>query len=468
MLLSTTQRKRSATLFSAFVFVLLILLLAAWLALGALAATPAPAPTGGAISLAVEPFASGLIQPVDIAHAGDSRLFVVEQPGRIRIVQPDGIVLATPFLDIQDRVNDSGNEQGLLGLVFEPNDPNVFYVNYTVQSTNQARNGDTIIARYRVSSGNPNVADKSSEQIVLEVDQPYANHNGGDLAFGPDGYLYIALGDGGSGGDPDENAQDLAELLGKLLRIDVVDQATYAIPSTNPYVNDGNPNTRAEIWAFGLRNPWRVSFDRLTDDLYIGDVGQLEWEEIDFQPASSSGGENYGWDCREGNHDYEPAGCGGTYIAPIFEYSHTDNESNPPANCSSITGGYVYRGTAYPALQGNYLFADYCSGKFLSLFLTTPNNWAATAHGVLLDGAATFGEDPNGELYVASRNGQLMRIVDPTQLTPVPTITANATQTTTPTTTPVVSSTATPTLIPTGLPMTDTLYLPIVGKDGNN
>ena len=443
MLLSTTQKKRSATLFSAFVFVLLILLLAAWLALGVLAATPAPVPLAGANNLALEPFASGLIQPVDIAHAGDSRLFVVEQPGRIRIVQPDGTVLATPFLDIQDRVNDSGNEQGLLGLAFEPNNPNVFYVNYTVQSTNNTRNGDTIIARYRVSSGDPNRADKGSEQIVLEVDQPYENHNAGDLAFGPDGYLYVPLGDGGSGGDPDENAQDLAELLGKLLRIDVVGQATYAIPSTNPYVNDGNPNTRAEIWAFGLRNPWRISFDRLTDDLYIGDVGQGLWEEIDFQSVSSSGGENYGWDCREGNHDFESNGCAGSYISPIFEYPHS--ESNPPANCS-VTGGYVYRGPAYPALQGRYFFADYCSGRLWSLLFTDANGWTVTAYGPLLDNPMTFGEDQTGELYVALSNGQILRLVDAVQPAP----------------------TATPTLVPTGLPMTEKLYLPIVGKDGNN
>lgn len=444
MLLSTTQQKRSVSFFSAFVFVLLILLFGAWLALSALAATPSVDPQGGALALQLEPFAEGLIEPVKIANAGDSRLFVVEQPGRIRIVQPDGTLLATPFLDIQDRVNNSGNEQGLLGLVFEPNDPAVFYVNYTLQSTDSNRNGDTIIARYRVSSADPNQADKASEQIVLEVDQPYANHNAGDLAFGPDGYLYIPLGDGGSGGDPDENAQDLSKLLGKLLRLDVVGKSTYTIPSTNPYVNDGDPNTRGEIWASGLRNPWRISFDRLTNDLYIGDVGQGAWEEIDFQAVGSSGGENYGWDCREGNHDFEPAGCTGTYLAPIFEYSHTENQNNPPANCSSITGGYVYRGAAYPSLQGRYLLADYCSGKFWSVRFTEAEGWTATTHGKLMDGPATFGEDLNGELYIAARSGEILRIVDPTQPTP------------------------TPSIVPTLPPLPEKVYLPIVGKDGNN
>ncbi len=428
MLFSTYHQSRRASLFSAFVFSLILLLLALWLAFGALAAPLQRAPD--TVALQLQEVASGFTAPVKLANAGDSRLFVVERAGVIRILQPDGNVLATPFLDIQNRVNTSGSERGLLGLAFEPDNPAIFYVNYTLElsNPNDDRNGNTIIARYRVTGADANVADPTSEEVIMEVTQPHSNHNAGDLAFGPDKFLYIPLGDGGGGGDPDENAQDLSKLLGKLLRLDVIGKSTYEIPTGNPYANDGDPNTLGEIWASGLRNPWRFSFDRQTNDIYIGDVGQGAWEEIDFQPSDSTGGENYGWDCYEGNHDYELTGCTATYTDPIFEYARAENEINPPAGCSSITGGYVYRGPTYPDLQGHYILADYCSGKFWSLIRNEQAAWVATAHGKLMENPSTFGEDAAGELYVASLNGTVYRLVN----------------------------------------LAENLYLPIVRKDGTN
>ncbi|HRW10931.1 MAG TPA: PQQ-dependent sugar dehydrogenase [Caldilineaceae bacterium] len=430
MLLSSQHASRRLSFLSTFTFLTLILLLALALALRALAA-PLHIAAGGP-TLQLQEFATGLNQPLKITNAGDSRLFVVEKRGTIRIVTPGGLVLETPFLDIQSRVNNSGNEQGLLGLVFEPGNPNIFYVNYTLElsNPNDKRNGNTIIARYRVSAADPNVADPASEEVILEVAQPAANHNAGDLAFGPDKMLYIPLGDGGGGGDPEENAQNLSRLLGKLLRLDVIGQATYAIPADNPYANDGNPDTRDEIWASGLRNPWRISFDRQTHDLYIGDVGQNEWEEIDRQPSDSAGGENYGWDCYEGNHEYELTDCNASYTDPIFEYSHAENQ-NAGAGCSSITGGYVYRGTTFPDLQGHYLLADFCSGKFWSLRRDAQGAWQVNAHGKLIDSPSSFGEDVNGELFVASFNGTIYRVRTP-------------------------------------LNLPEKLYLPIVNKDGTN
>ncbi|MFN8488611.1 MAG: PQQ-dependent sugar dehydrogenase [Caldilineaceae bacterium] len=342
--------------------------------------------------------AATFTQPVKIANAGDNRLFIVEQAGKIFVLQTDGTKIATPFLDITNRVGSDSSERGLLGLAFEPNDPKTFYVNYTNKS------GNTTIARYKVTGANPNVADPASEQIVLVVTQPYANHNGGDLAFGADGQLYIPLGDGGSGGDPLDRAQKLSELLGKILRIHVTGVPTYTIPADNPFANDGNPNTRAEIWAYGLRNPWRFSFDRQTHDMWIGDVGQNLYEEVDFQSANSKGGENYGWDCYEGNHVYSDTTqivpCNGQYQTPVTDYSHNDG--------SAVTGGYVYRGARYPNLIGNYIFADYGSGNF---WISTPNgqnSWVTTkyAHENGWPGnPSTFGQDGNGELYVADYGG---------------------------------------------------------------
>ncbi|MBX3015781.1 MAG: PQQ-dependent sugar dehydrogenase [Caldilineaceae bacterium] len=439
--------------FITFLLTLVLLFSTAWLALGVLEPTPslAAARQQQAITLALTPFATGLSQPVDIASAGDERLFIVQQSGEIRVVQADGTVLTTPFLNLSDRII-TGGEQGLLGMAFAPNSTTIFYVNYTQKDT-----GDTIIARYQVTGPDPNIADPNSEEIVLTVDQPASNHNAGDLAFGVDGFLYIPLGDGGGGGDPNDNAQDLSQLLGKILRINVTGVPTYTIPTGNPYASDSNPNTRAAIWASGLRNPWRISFDRQTHDLYISDVGQGAYEEVSFQPANSTGGENYGWDCREGAHDYNPGeqspACagGGPYVDPIFEYSSSENQSNPSAPCTSITGGFVYRGSAYPALVGHYIVADYCSGKFWSVIRNDQAQWISTAHGKLMNSPSTFGENQTGELFVASRGeGIIYRVATPTNPTVTPTITQVPTM---------------PTVPPD---QSEQLYLPYIQKDGTN
>ena len=340
---------------------------------------------------------SGLTSPVAITNAGDGsgRLFITEQTGTVRIFTGT-VLLPTPFLDVHTLVSCCG-EQGLLSVAFHPNyaTNGFFYVDYTDVA------GNTVIARYHVS-GDPNVADPASASILLTIPQPYANHNGGQLQFGADGYLYIGMGDGGSGGDPQNHAQNLNDLLGKILRIDVDGAPPYAIPPTNPFV--GVPNTRPEIWAWGLRNPWRFSFDRLTHDLYVGDVGQNLWEEVDFQPASSPGGENYGWRFMEGFHCYNPpTGCNdGTLTLPILEYGH-----NP--GCS-VTGGYVYRGTSIPQLHGVYFYGDYCSGIVWGAVRDCAGSWSTTQ---LLDSPyniSSFGEDESGEVYVTDLGGAVYRI----------------------------------------------------------
>ena len=348
--------------------------------------------------------ASGLSMPVQVTHAGDGsgRLFVVEQTGAIKIIK-NGAVLGTPFLNLSSLVSCCG-ERGLLGLAFHPNYKNngYFYVNYT-----RASDGATVIARYSVSN-NPDQANAGSAFILLTIAQPYSNHNGGQVMFGPDGYLYIGMGDGGSGGDPQNNAQNTGVLLGKLLRLDVNSGSPYGIPPTNPYVGPGNPLD--EIWALGLRNPWRFSFDRLTGDLYIGDVGQNAWEEIDFQPGSSGGGLNFGWRCREGAHNYDFSGnCGSLSLTePIAEYSHSEG--------NAVTGGYVYRGNLYPALWGRYFFADYGAGKIWSIYKTGATTWSTRE--LELDTnflISSFGEDENGELYVveySSTNGKIRHLAD--------------------------------------------------------
>ncbi len=358
------------------------LLLLVAVVLGAPRAAPAQ-------SLTLEPIATGLARPVDIAHAGDGsgRLFIVLQDGRIVIHDGTG-VLVSPFLDVTSLVSCCG-EQGLLGLAFHPDyaSNGFFYVNYTDTS------GDTVIARYRVSADS-DVADAGSADILLTVAQPFANHNGGQLRFGPDGFLYIALGDGGSGGDPSNRAQDLGELLGKMLRIDVDGGPPYAIPPGNPFV--GVAGARAEIWALGLRNPWRFSFDRLTGDLFIADVGQGIREEVDFQPAGGSGGENYGWRLMEGSTCFNPpAGCNdGSLTLPIIEYEHVDG------NCS-ITGGYRYRGARLPALAGLYLYADFCTGRIWMADVEAGGGWISSEALDTTDLFSAFGEDEAGELYIA-------------------------------------------------------------------
>jgi glucose/arabinose dehydrogenase len=341
--------------------------------------------------------AGDLQRPVLLTHAGDERLFVIEQVGRIRIIE-DGQLLETPFLDIQPKVTRAGNEQGLLGLAFDPNyaESGAFYVNYT----SREGDGDTVVARYQVSD-DPNVADPDSEQVILNIEQPYENHNGGMLAFGPDGYLYIGMGDGGAGGDPLGNGQNLGALLGKMLRIDVSTEP-YSIPEDNPFVD--NADAMPEIWSYGWRNPWRFSFDRETGDFYIADVGQGEIEEVNFQPADSTGGENYGWNVYEGSQPYEGGGDDAeAYVFPFTEYDHSQG--------CSVTGGYVYRGTAVPELVGRYFFADYCSGVIWTA-QRDGEEWMIEEFASWGAQISSFGEDVNGELYVLTFDqGQIYKIV---------------------------------------------------------
>jgi glucose/arabinose dehydrogenase len=367
----------------------------------------------GAVSptrVALIPVAPGLNGITDIANVGDDRLFVAEQGGAIRIVQ-NGKLLDTPFLTIAPLTCCS--ERGLLGLAFHPDykTNGYFYVNYTYTVGGVLR---TRVARYRVQPGNPNLADPNSALSIIEFAQPYDNHNGGALHFGPDGYLYIATGDGGSAYDPQNNAQNTGTLLGKLLRIDV-DASTgagadcglapgrnYRIPAGNPLAN-GSGAPCDEIGSYGLRNPWRFAFDRGTGDLWIADVGQASREEIDVQAAGAAGGANYGWDCYEGSlnntTDRSPACTNNraAYVFPIHEYDHSGGKC-------AITGGYVYRGARYAALTGLYFFADYCSAELWTLRLVggAPKVTALTITGATLTNPRTFGEDAAGELYVAS------------------------------------------------------------------
>ena len=351
-------------------------------------AAPQPFPT-----IALRPYASGLSEPVSLAHAGDGsgRLFVAERRGTIRIVQ-GGSVVAVPFLDLTPLVQSTGGEQGLLGLAFAPNfsSSRHFFVHYT----GRTGIGDTVLARHALSA-DPNRADPAGETL-LNVVQPFENHNGGQLAFGPDGYLYLGLGDGGAGGDPFGHAQNRASLLGKILRLDVESGTSpYAVPPSNPFGN--------ETWAYGLRNPWRFSFDRATGDLYIADVGEVRFEEIDFEPAGSAGGRNYGWNLMEGAHCFNAASCNQTgLVLPVAEYEHR-------AGACSVTGGYVYRGAQYPALRGIYLYADFCTGHLRGL----RRAGAGWEDQLLLDTdllISTFGEDEAGNLYLADLRGVIYRV----------------------------------------------------------
>jgi len=355
--------------------------------------------------------ANGLTKPLYVTapRLDTARVFIVEQRGLIKILT-GGSVLSTPFLDLSAKVlppppQTLGSEQGLLGLAFHPQYTanGRFFVDYTDTA------GNTVVAEYRVSA-NPNVA-ATTETVLLRITQPFANHNGGHLAFGPDGYLYIASGDGGSGGDPQGNGQNLNTLLGKLLRIDVDRSPPYAIPPTNPFA--GATPGRDEIWAYGLRNPWRNSFDRLTGDLYIADVGQNAYEEINFQPLGSRGGTNYGWNIVEGNgHCFSPSsGCNQAGLTkPVHEYSH--------AQGCSVTGGYVYRGCTLPDLRGTYFYADFCTA-FVRTFQigggVATNHQDRTAalesSGVSIDQVSSFGEDGRGELYITDLGGEVFKIV---------------------------------------------------------
>ena len=346
--------------------------------------------------------ATGLDFPLFLtAPAGDAaRLFVVEKTGRIRVVK-NGALLPQPFLDLSGRVS-RGTEQGLLGLAFHPQYAanGRFVVNYT----NSA--GDTRVSVFRVTA-NPDVADPSSEQVIFAVDQPFANHNGGMVVFGPDGKLYLGLGDGGSGGDPNGNGQNKGVLLGKILRMDLSGAGQLSVPADNPFV--GQAGARPEIWSYGLRNPWRFSFDRSTGDLYIGDVGQNAREEVDLSLAAAGGGRglNYGWNIVEGIACYDPpTGCNRTGLTPpVLDYDHG-------SGCSVI-GGYVYRGQAIPALRGRYFYADYCGGWVRSFLAegttaTEQRDWPSLRPGGLV---TSFGEDAAGELYVMISSGKVFRIV---------------------------------------------------------
>ena len=384
-------------------------------------------------SINIEPFVTGLQTDTitEIKHAGDSRLFIAEREGYIRVVQPDGTVLPTPFLDISGPTLATDNwEQGLIGLEFHPNYAanGYFYIMYTTEPNSAIR-----VMRYTVSA-DPNVANPSSGQLFFDIAKPISGdgqpskvHNGGSMHFGPDGYLYISIGDGGPDpwignnlpGDPFNNSQRLNTLLGKILRIDVngndpeCGTANYSIPPSNPYAGTSGSKCD-EIWASGLRNPWRMSFDRLTGELYIGDVGEWQFEEINYQPAGSEGGENYGWHCFEGTLNYvllhpeigpdcqQPLE---NYTFPIFEYPH----GSP---CSSVTAGYVYRGYDFPEIYGQYIFGDFCTGRVWRTALVD-GVWETALVADLQVGISTFGEDVDGELYIGSfMTGTVYRIVD--------------------------------------------------------
>jgi len=382
---------------------------------------PPPPPPPAMGELRATPFASGLNQPTAIAHAGDARLFVSERRGSIRIVRPDGTVEPTPFLDISAQVDDSGIEMGLLGLAFHPDFAHngYFYLHYTDTFGDPATIRSRV-ARYAVSD-DPALADPASETILLEFTQPFANHNGGDLHFGPQGYLYIASGDGGSGGDPQNNAQNTGNLLGKILRIDVdtppgrgdgpdcdiSGNARYRIPPGNAFVDGAGGAGCDEIFVLGARNPWRFSFDRETGGLWIADVGQNQYEEVNYLPPGTTGGINLGWRCFEGNEPFNQVGCDRDYLSPVHTYSHV-------SGACSVTGGRVYRGTRWPPLQGQYFFADFCvpSIRALSGSPGNPDHRVVLPVGDIASPSA-FGEDAAGELYVASLFAGTIHRLDP-------------------------------------------------------
>jgi len=338
----------------------------------------------------LEEFADDFTLPVSLQHAGGDELYIVEKPGVIAVVNPDGSRESEDFLNIRSQVNSGGNEQGLLGLAFHPNyeENGYFYVNYT--SGFQA--GNTIVSRFQRSAMNPKVADPDSEEVLLTIEQPFTNHNGGEIAFGPDGYLYISTGDGGAGGDPRDFGQDRLSLLGKMLRIDVNCEDPYCIPEDNPFAFDDF--TLDEIWALGLRNVWRFSFDIATGDLWMADVGQNAREEINLQLADSEGGENYGWRCYEGDAEFNLTGCNeAEYTFPIYDYTH-------PGNGCSVTGGYVYRGSQYPIMDGAYIYGDFCSGRIWAFAQMSSGEYENFDVFTMDDGMSAFGQDRHGEMYV--------------------------------------------------------------------
>lgn len=357
------------------------------------------APNPDSVTLAT--YAEGFDRPLLVTNAGDGsgRLFVVEQSGKILVIT-DGQTLEKPFLDVAsllDREVFAGgySERGLLGLAFAPDyaTSGRFFINYT------DANGNTVVARYTVSADDANVADAASGVTFLTQEQPYPNHNGGHMAFGADGYLYIAMGDGGSGGDPENRAQNLGTWLGKILRIDVSGDS-YTVPEDNPFV--GTEGALPEIWAWGVRNPWRFSFDTATNDLYMGDVGQNQWEEVNFQPADSAGGENYGWRPMEGTHQYSGEPAPENAVAPVAEYSHAEG--------ASISGGYVYRGSLLPELNGVYFYGDFGTGTIWSLYRDDSGAWQnAVFMPTTGNTISSFGQGEDGELYLVNYAGYILR-----------------------------------------------------------
>lgn len=356
--------------------------------------------------LTLQNFASGFSEPLDIVHAGDERIFIVEKAGRVRIVNQQGVVNPVPFIDIRTRVYDQSSEQGLLGMAFDPDyDKNgYFYLSYVNNSEN------TVLSRFHVDQFDPDLGDPNSEEILLTENQPYWNHNGGCIRFGPDGYLYFGLGDGGSGGDPQNFSQNRGRFLGKMLRIGVSGGGpSYNIPPDNPFV--GLATTLDEIWAIGLRNPWRFSFDRALGDMWIGDVGQNAWEEIDYWPAGDNSGPNFGWRCYEANAAFNTSGCAAmsSYEFPVYAYDHGQG--------CSVTGGNVYRGALHKNLWGHYFFTDYCDGY---LWWTTPaggGNWTTNRSTNTFSNFdySGFGEDIYGQLYVCGLgSGNIYKFTDTT------------------------------------------------------
>jgi len=344
-------------------------------------------------SISLEEFATGFTAPVEIVNANDSRMFVVQQNGIIKIVQPNGTVNSTNFLDISSKIT-YGGERGLLGLAFHPqySTNGYFFVYYNDTS------GNITVARYTRSS-NADVADAATEKIILNQPKPFANHNGGSIHFAPDGYLWIVTGDGGSGGDPNNNGQNKNSLLGKMLRLDINSTGPYNIPPDNPFVGADGAD---EIWAYGLRNAWKFNFDTVSGNVMIADVGQGQIEEINRMPLTQAG-INYGWRCYEGNDSYNTSGCAAqsTMTFPVAAYDHSGGKC-------SITGGYVYRGTQYPALQGKYIFADYCSTQIGILNNDDSITWTPAFSG---NNFATFGINNQNELFVAAvNNGKIFRV----------------------------------------------------------
>jgi glucose/arabinose dehydrogenase len=346
----------------------------------------------------LEPYANGVSAVADIAHAGDERLFVAQLPGLIRIIEPGGGAANIRFLDIRDRVFWGEGERGLVSLVFHPQyaENGYFFAVYTNS------NGDSVVSRFQVTA-NPNIADPDSEEIILILPQPDPVHNVGDLSFGPDGYLYIAVGDGGPEGDALYQGQNRQSLYGTVLRIDVDRQFPYAIPPDNPFVHD--PDARNEIFVYGLRNPWRINFDPLTHDLFIGDVGEQSYEELNYVPAGPPAGQNFGWSCYEGPAIFNPSQCveGAEYTFPVYAYRQ--------GSSCAIIAGPVYRGDLYPAMQGQVLIIDFCQGTLSSLARVSDNEWRTVYTSATgSNGWNTFGTDVHGEIYLGRFGPEIFHV----------------------------------------------------------